>query len=313
MSRHLGAPVTLVPGRRPGGAPKPVLRCHLDPARAGGPETVILKHAPATRAGEQPVGLLNEWAALRFLSELGLDPPLSPAFYGGDPDAGVLLLEDLGDEDSLANVLLGSDGVRAEAALVSFARVLGRMQAAAAPRLGEYCSLRESLGPPGGEAIFEPGELAARFEAALRSAELSLSGAAAGEVDAAIDRVAQPGPFLALVHGDACPSNERLLGGGVVLLDFATAGLRHALLDGVCGRVPFPSCWCARRLTPAVPALMEEAYRAELVRGFAVAADDEAFAAESAGAIAYWLIETTTAALATTPNSRGCCPAAGES
>ena len=46
---------------------------------------------------------------------------------------------------------------------------------------------------------------------------------------------------------------------------------------------------------------MEESYRSELVRGCPAAEDDAAFAIEAATATAYWLIETTTAALSTTP------------
>jgi len=197
-------------------------------------------------------------------------------------------------------VLLGSDPAGAEAALISFARALGRMQAASIPRLVEHRQVRAELGPPGGETIIEPRALGLRFARALIFARHSLRGAEE-DVQTVIGRIAQPGPFLALVHGDACPSNERLVGRGVVLLDFATAGQRHALLDGVCGRVPFPSCWCARRLPPHVAPLMEESYRAELARGLPAAKDDPAFAGEVLTAIAYWLIETITVALAEPP------------
>ena len=123
-------------------------------------------------------------------------------------------------------------------------------------------------------------------QGALRSAGLSLLQGADDDVEAAVDRVAQPGPFLALVHGDACPSNGRLVDGEIVLLDFATAGLRHALLDGVCGRVPFPSCWCTRRLPRHLPPLMEEGYRSELLVGCPAAEDEARFAAEAVAATA---------------------------
>ncbi len=174
------------------------------------------------------------------------------------------------------------------------------MQAASIPRVDEYRRLRAELGPPGGETVIHASALANEFERAVDSAGLSPRGAEE-DLHAVIRRVSEPGRFLAFVHGDACPSNERLVDQRVVLLDFATAGLRHALLDGVCGRVPFPSCWCARRLPKHVPALMEQAYRSELVLGCPAAEDDAAFAIETVTATAYWLIETTAVALSSTP------------
>lgn len=299
MSRELGGPVRLERASGPRSDGKPILRCSVTSAPTGAPPTVVVKHLPE-RPGQSRLALFNECAALRFLSRLELEPPVSPAFYGGDLDEGVLVLEDLGEGDSLADVLLGSDGAKAEAALVSLARTLGRMQAASIDRAADYRRTRSALGAAGGEAVIEASALATRFASALRSAGLSLGGAD-DDVEAAVDRVAQPGPFLALVHGDACPSNERLVDGEIVLLDFATAGLRHALLDGVCGRVPFPSCWCTRRLPRHLPPLMEDGYRSELLVGCPAAEDEARFAAEAVAATAYWLVETTTIALSTTP------------
>jgi hypothetical protein len=299
MSQYLGTLVGLEHTCAAGGDFKPVLRCRLTSAPSGAPEAVIVKYVPQRR-GEGRLGLLNEWAGLRFLSSLEINPPVSPTFYGGDLQEGVLVLEDLGAGDALADVLLGSDAATAQTALISFARTLGRMQAASIPRVAEYRQLRAALGPPGGQTIIESRTLAAEFERALRSVGLTLRGADQ-DLEAVISRVTQPGPFLSFVHGDACPSNEQLVGQDVVLLDFATGGLRHALLDGVCGRVPFPSCWCARRLPTHVPLLMEDGYRSELVRGCRAAEDDAAFAVEVATATAYWMIETTTMALSTLP------------
>lgn len=103
----------------------------------------------------------------------------------------------------------------------------------------------------------------------------------------------EPGPFLAYIHGDPCPNNNRLIDGRVVLLDFAAGRLGHALLDGVYGRIPFPTCWLARRLPAHLPQLMQDSYRSELVRGCPAARDDATFTAATAAACACWLIETT--------------------
>ncbi len=301
VSRCVGESVVLEPASGPRGRHRSsVLRCHVTRSAAAAPSTVIVKQAPA-EPGQAELALCNEWAALTFLSRLELDPPVSPALYGGDRSARLLVVEDLGDGDGVVDALLGSDPAAAKAALVAFTRALGRMHAASIGRLEVYRRLRLKLGPLGGESIIDSSALRGRFEAALRGAGVRL-GAAADDVESVIERITEPGPFLALVHGDACPSNERMRGSDVVLLDFGTAGLRHALLDGVCGAVAFPTCWCARRLPQRMPALMEQSYRSELVRGCPAAADDRSFALAAATGCAYWLIETTTIALLTLPS-----------
>ena len=295
LSEHVGAAVELevVSGPR-GRHLSPVARCRVHSTAGSAPETVVVKQAAAGARGH--LAVLNEWAALAFLGRLGIEPPVAPAFYGGDLAAGMLVIEDLGDGGGLVDALLGADAGEAQSALLGLAVALGRLHTAGAGRLDEYEHLRYGLGPAGGEAIIDAHALAARFEAALAGSAIRL-GTAAPDVDAAIARISDPGPFRALVHGDVCPSNERLRGGHVVLLDFATAGVRHGLLDAVCGEVPFPSCWCVRRLPEHIPALMQDSYRVELARGCPAAADDEAFELAVATATAYWLIETTTVAL----------------
>lgn len=301
ISRHLGAPVALEPTSGPRGRHhSAVVRCRVQAAIPTAPSTVIVKQAPAGHDGRN-MALFNEWAALAFLPQLGLDPPVSPALYGGDAQARLLVLEDLGDGDSLVDALLGSDEAKAEAALLALASALGRMHAASIARCEEHHRMREALGPFGGEAIIHAAALAGRFEDALRTTGLRV-GDAADDLERVIARIAAPGPFLALVHGDAGPGNERLDGENLVLLDFGTAGLRHALLDGVCGRVAFPTRWCARRLPPRIADSMEESYREELARECRAAVDDQLFTRAAATACAYWLIETTTVALASLPS-----------
>ena len=38
----------------------------------------------------------DEWAALAFLTERSFEPPIAPRFLGGDADARVFVMEDLG-------------------------------------------------------------------------------------------------------------------------------------------------------------------------------------------------------------------------
>ena len=246
------------------------------------------------------LGFFNELAALELLSHLKLDPRVSPELFGSDRAAGILVMEDLGDGEGLADLLLQPDAAPAEEALVGLARTLGRTQAATMGRTDEYQRRRGELGPPGGQAVIAADDLAPRFVEAAAGYGIPLE-AAVGELDDVVAGIVAPGSFLGFVHGDAGPGNEQIVEGRSVLIDFATAGVRHVLLDGVCGRLSFPSNWCARRLPGHVPAGMEDAYRTELVAGCPVAADDSMYGMEALRACAYWLVETATVTLSTGP------------
>ena len=41
----------------------------------------------------------NEWATYEFFHLLGLAEPIAPRFYGGDVEAGVMIIEDAGSEE----------------------------------------------------------------------------------------------------------------------------------------------------------------------------------------------------------------------
>jgi len=43
----------------------------------------------------------NEWATYEFFHQLSLREPIVPRFYGGDAEAGVMVIEDLGKDDGL--------------------------------------------------------------------------------------------------------------------------------------------------------------------------------------------------------------------
>jgi hypothetical protein len=104
--------------------------------------------------------------------------------------------------------------------------------------------------------------------------------------------VREPGPFLAFTPGDTCPDNHRFADGWLRLFDFEFCGFRHALLDAAYFRVPFPTCWCVNRFLPEIPPRMDAAYRAELVKGCAAAADDALFRTQLVVMCAWWTIAT---------------------
>src|SRR5262249_43989831 len=67
---------------------------------------------------------------------------------------------------------------------------------------------------------------------------------------------------------------------------------RHALTDGMYGRLPFPTCWCVNRLPSEMTVKMETTYRAELATTCPEASDDALFHREATAACAAWLLTT---------------------
>lgn len=302
LAARYGGPVALGPEQvlQSSGRSR-VWRLPVAAAPAGLPTSLILKQVQGDeQRGYDPDDatpfspawrFFNDWTGAELLTAVAADPPLGPRFYGGDRAEGFVLLEDLGEGESLADLLLGGDAARAEQALLQFARTLGRMHAATVGREEEYRRLRETLIPPAPEAP-AAGVPFSRFREGCAAIDVALSA----EVEAAIARVTaamrQPGPFRAYTHGDCCPDNTRCEEGSVRLLDFEFGAFRHALRDGVYARILFPTCWCVSRLPPEIAPRMEAVYRAELVQGCPAAGDDTVFYRAVVEACAQWALET---------------------
>jgi hypothetical protein len=112
----------------------------------------------------------------------------------------------------------------------------------------------------------------------------------ADELEALRAALLDPGPFLAYTHGDPCLGNALRVGSGVRLIDFEVGALRHALVDGVCGRMLFPTGSTVYRLPPTALHGMEVAYRAALATGCPAAADDVQYARAVAVGCAFWAL-----------------------
>jgi hypothetical protein len=280
-----------------------VFRCRTE--GKGLPDSVIVKmprqaegklYSATELAEGSPAWLLTtEWASLDFLDSLqGEDRRrVSPKLYGGDLKTGILVLEDLGDGQSLAAALLGEDVAAAQASFVAFGRSLGRLHALTAGREGAYTEVLESLGrPPADRAAVQRrlrGEIE-KLPATFEELEFEWSPGLVDDVQQVAASMLEPGPMLALTHGDPCPDNDRLLDGGMVLFDFERSGFRSAVVDGAYARVPFPTCWCVNRLPEYVRESFETAYRLELMTGVPEAGDDVFFEKSLMEAAGWWLI-----------------------
>jgi Ser/Thr protein kinase RdoA (MazF antagonist) len=236
--------------------------------------------------GGEPHGLAVEWAALDVLA--GLDPPVAPRLLGGDEEAGVVVLEDLGTPGSLADALLGDDPDRARSDLAAVAAALGRMHAATLGLADAIAAARARRGLARRATGWWPARLA-EARAWCRD-EAAALGLAPGPLDAELDRVAEvtSGAYVGLVHGDPCPDNTLLAPGGPRLIDFERAGAASVALDAGYLLAPFPSCWCFGRLPADVLAEARAAHEGALAA--AGVALGEPWALALAAALALWAV-----------------------
>jgi ankyrin repeat protein len=179
------------------------------------------------------------------------------------------------------------------------------MHAATVGRETDYNRIRSALGPGDGperrasvaeeELRKASGEIRARCEAL----GVTVSSGVDHDIAAIVASYVDPGPFLAYTHGDPCPDNNAVYlstdeasRDAFRLIDYEIGGYRHALRDGVYGRIRFPTCWCVRDLPEHVIERMEVAYRAELVKGCPAAADDDIYLRAIAECCGGWVLTT---------------------
>jgi Ser/Thr protein kinase RdoA (MazF antagonist) len=232
-----------------------VLRLEL----ADGRSVVLKRRDQEEDAGDR--GFETELAALEQLS--GMPVPVAPCLLGADADAGILIMEDLGQGVSLADLLLTGGRERAEAGLIAYARALGSMHA---------WTMRPAAGPPGAQAhqAIERGPwwltaIANGKEPFLAAAaRLGLpSEGVASEIDQITPMLREKGN-LGLVHGDPCPDNVLLFGDACRIFDFEMSGWGSVVLDAGYLLAPFPSCWCFADLPAEVAAPAVDAYHETL-------------------------------------------------
>src|SRR5262249_21192174 len=129
-----------------------VMRCSVVAGPELAPATVIVKcfqecawkdwkgayDPDHQQEGSTAWRFFNEWAGMQFVERLRCERPLAPRVYGGDRAAGLVVMEDLGESGSLADLLLGADPVRAEAGLAESAATVGQLHAASLGRWEDY-------------------------------------------------------------------------------------------------------------------------------------------------------------------------------
>jgi len=271
--------------------PWSVLRARWAP---GPPSTVIVKWLRDDPAGFRvdPTQQLTEYAALRFLDDLGLR--LGPRVLAADLPASVLVLEDLAPRAPLIDLLAAHPHDPAAAAgLVEFAEVTGRLHAATPGRASEYHRRRREHGPV--DPLLERRRFFLPWRDVRALADqlgVALTDGVEGDTANALRELTEPGPFLAFSNGDAGVNNFLVAGGADGrLIDFEFAGFRHALSDISCLYVPGPM-W----MTVADPSTdgTEDAYREAVGDAIPEVADDRRYGmGVGSAALAYALSRLT--------------------
>ncbi|MGH2634132.1 MAG: phosphotransferase [Tepidiformaceae bacterium] len=255
-------------------APWAVARCYLATSGASVPPSVVVKwlRSDPNNYRTDPAQLLTECAALSFLDDLGLG--VAPQVIG-PAQAGIVVIEDLTPRQPLSDLLAGRAPGASEG-LLAFARTLGGLHAGTAGRADAYYGRRVSLGPV--DPQFERVRyFASGLDEAVAIADqldIGMSTGAAQDAATLRQTLAEPGAFLALSNGDPGFNNFLVKGPDGRIIDFESAGYRHALSDAACLHVP-NSIWLT--VGDSIRDGSESEYRRALARAVPEAEDDHVF------------------------------------
>ena len=279
-----------------------VLRCYAVKASAGVPRSVVVKRALTTDGtefhpnsrDEMIPRFFNDWAGLKFLSEISDGDSPAAQFYGGDWEKGTMVIEDLGNGRNFYGSLRGESSTAATEELIKLAKALGKMHALTIRKQTVFDSIRDRLGPRDRPPSMtgEWRRLVGKLDEVCGRIGVKPHRGVKTEMKTVAAFIAAPGPFLAYTHGDPIPMNALPVGAERKLFDFEFGEFRHALRDGIYGRVSFPTWYHINRVPNDVVEKMEIAYRAELAKGCPEAADDTLFFRSVVEACAYWAIHS---------------------
>lgn len=267
-----------------------VVRCHVIDAHSDVPASFIAKKAREDEFGYDPDSpatpnpahwLLNDWAASEFLNNVPSAVPFSPLLYGGSKDYGLIVLEDFGDGESpnTFDALCGDDAELAEKTLIEHVSLLGQLHAATIGRDEEYRRIRQRLGAlPKPEKLYQDPWSDARLrpipasevEEAIKLYRTVFEGLGIRPQANVADEIAlvtatveeRPELFLAFCKGDQNLAGDYIrFKGQPRLFDFNAGGFRHALIEGMPGRMTWG---CMMRMPTRVISLMDAAYQTQL-------------------------------------------------
>ncbi|HMO10426.1 MAG TPA: hypothetical protein PKB06_02720 [Actinotalea sp.] len=201
---------------------------------APGPATVVVKRFGDAFAAEYA----RERTGLRTLGG-------TPELLASDDPTLTLVMSDLGEHPTLADLLLGSARAEAWAGAVGWAEALGDLLGAghaAAPGLaGELRPDRDELTSVLRRGLDRLVEVGADEDGAREERRRP----AAAETQDLLAWLTAPVPRRAVVSpGDTCPDNALLTPHGWRFLDLEGTCVQDAAVDAAYAVLPFATCWC---------------------------------------------------------------------
>ena len=267
LSRRSGAGVVLADPEDLGGSDRSVVaRARVARNPFSLPRTLVVKHYLGDTEPDRPDPFRYEVASCQLFTALPADVRPSPVIIAYDPEARLLVLEDLGRSSTLADKLFGPDPAAAQRCLLGWARGLARMQAATAGREHDFGALLRRLGE---RAWRDPMADEARAALAgvpdLLTADLGVDvPRAAAEEARETARLLGGTRYRAFSPSDTCPDNNLVTSRGVRFVDFEWGCFRDVALDAAYFRVPFPGCEASFALPSGMAESMLEAWRNEI-------------------------------------------------
>nr|WP_196768440.1 phosphotransferase [Cutibacterium avidum] len=217
-----------------------VARCWVDGSTVAseGAHTVIAKcfRSKAMAHNSGGFGIVREWAGLATI-------PGAPRLLAADLDLGVIVMADLGEMTTLADVLSGSDPDTAVEAARAWGRGLG-----ATMRGADVATFRQLIrkADPGTLSAGGPASPRLPGRGATRLAELLDDGVLSPEALTEIGLFAElaGGDDAVLTQADPCPGNIVIPadGGDATFIDFEASSVHHPAVDLAHLQVPWVSC-----------------------------------------------------------------------
>jgi len=263
----------------------------------------VVKAGPRTVPHAEEM-LWNDWAALEFLDKLGLDPAICPRLFGGDSSTPLIVMEDLAVNAAEPHDLLdGAEPDRAEAALISYMKCLGRLHSATLGKRDQFRLIWRALGgQPYTKPLYhdpwsccqgrdsaEISQAIGEYRDVFRLLDIFPESSFDDEIESVTDRIEEcHDQYSVLCQGDqngpgGCLFNNR----GIQLIDFGACGFRHPLVEGM----PHRLTWgCTKRIPGRLYSELEKSYQSELAKGYKEVADDTFFHSAMITAAARWNI-----------------------
>ncbi|WP_408607169.1 hypothetical protein [Actinokineospora bangkokensis] len=306
MAKRFGARIRLADAEDLGGSGRSaVLRVKVAETPFALPRTLVVKRYLQPEGAAPRDSWVREAVSYQLFTALAAEERMCPELFAHDSGSTLLVMEDLGRAPTLAEKLHGEDSRAAEAALLSWARSLGKLHASTAGREADFDALLRRLRPPKDkDPLAVSGPAAVRALPALLAAELGVrTSPAAEEAAHAALALLDTGRHRAFSPSDSCPDNNLITNRGVRFLDFEGGCVRNMMFDAAYLTVPFPSCWCAYTLPRGMTEAMLAAWRAEVRVMWPDLDDDAVLLPKLLDAQLFWVWLTTHQFL-TVPDAR---------